>query len=118
MFYTLLTHLSEGFYYLNHELLLAKLNAYGFTLPLSYNYLRNRKQRVRVNDSYILWQNILLGVPQVQCWSILGPLLFNIYLANLFFTLNNAEIASYSDDTMSYAVSNNIDGLIFENIVI
>ena len=42
----------------------------------------------------------------------LGPLLFNIFLADLFFTLNNTEIANYADDTTPYAVSDNIDDLI------
>ena len=56
-----------------------------------------------------MWQDILFGVPQ---GSILGPLLFNIFLADLFFTLNNTEIANYADDTTPYAVSDNIDDLI------
>ena len=65
IFGALLTDLSKVFDCLNHELLIAKLNAYGFTLPalkLIHNYLSNRKQRVRVNDSYSLWQDILFGV--------------------------------------------------------
>ena len=44
--------------------------------------------------------------------SILGSLLFNIFLTDLFFTLNNTEIANYADDTTPYAVSDNIDDLI------
>ena len=111
MFGALLTNLSKAFECLNHERLTVKLNAYGFTLPalkLIHNYLSNRKQRVRVNDSHSLWQDILFGVPQ---GSILGPLLFNIILADLFFTLNT-EIANYADDTTPYAVSDNIDYLI------
>ena len=99
----LLTDISKVFDCLNHKLLTAKLNAYGFTLPalkLIYNYLSNRKQRVRVNDSNSLED------------SILGPLLFNIFLADLCFTLNNTEIANYADDTTLYAVSDNIDDLI------
>ena len=41
-----------------------------------------------------------------------GPFSFNIFLADLFFTSNNTETANYADDTMSYAVSDNIDDLI------
>ena len=55
IFGTLPTHLSEAFDYLKHELVITKLNVYGFILSLICNYLRNRKQRVRVNDLYVLW---------------------------------------------------------------
>ena len=40
------------------------------------------------------------------------PLLFNIFLADLFFTLNNTEIINYADDTMPYPISDNMDGLL------
>ena len=108
----LLTHLSKAFDCLNHELLILKLNAYSFTLPAFkciHNYLSNRKQRIRVNNSYRLWQDILFGVPQGL---ILDPLLFNIVLTDLFFTLFNTEISYSDDDTEQYAVSDNIDDLI------
>ena len=42
----------------------------------------------------------------------MGPLLFNIFLADLFLTFSNKEIANYADDTTSYAASGNIDDLI------
>ena len=50
-----LTNLSKAFDCLNYELLTAKLNAYGFTLPalrLIHDYLSNRKQRTKVVDDY------------------------------------------------------------------
>ena len=50
-----------------------KLNVYGFTSPalkLIHNYLSNRKQRIQVNDSNILWQDILFGVPH---GSVMSP---------------------------------------------
>ena len=55
MFGALLTDLSKAFDCLDHELLIAKLNAYGFSLPalkLVYDYLSNRKQRIKVNRTY------------------------------------------------------------------
>ena len=56
---------------------------------------------------------MLFRVPQ---GSILGALLFNIFLADLFFTLNNIEIANYADDTTTFVFPNNINDLsIFGN---
>ena len=96
---------------MNRELLIAKLNAYGFTLPalkLVHDYLSDRKQRTRVNNSYSTWFEILFGVPQ---GFILGPLLFNIFLINLFFILNKMDIANYAEDNTPYTSSNDVDQL-------
>ena len=65
---------------LNHELLLAKLNAYGFSknaIKMVHSYLAGRRQRVKINGSFSSWKEMKLGVPQ---GSVLGPLLFSIYL--------------------------------------
>ena len=76
----ILMDLSKAFDNLNHELLIAKLHAYGFgkeSLMLSISYLPNRWQRAKINTSFSSWTELLQGVPQ---GSVLGPLLFNIYL--------------------------------------
>ena len=66
VFGALLTDLSKAFDCLNHDLLIAKLNAYGFSLPalrLIHDYLLNRKQRTRINNLYSTWVEIVFGVP-------------------------------------------------------
>ena len=112
VFGTLLTDLSKVFDCLNHELLIAKLNAYGFTLPalkLVLDYLSDRKQGTIVRNSCITWFEIIFGVPQ---GSILGPLLFNVFLADLFFILSKIDIANYADDSTPYTSSNDVNALI------
>ena len=92
--------------------MIAKLKAYGFSLPvlrLVHDYLLNKKQRTRINNSYSTWTEIVFGVPK---GSTLGPLLFNIFLADLFFTVNSTDIANYDDDNTPYATVNDIDSLI------
>ena len=94
-FGALLTDLSNAFDCLSHELSIAKLNAYGFD-----NYLSNRKQRVKINDFFSCWSEILFGVPQ---GSVLGPLLFNIFICDMFYFMKDYEIANYADDSTPFS---------------
>ena len=107
-----LTDLLKAFDCLDHELLIAKLNAYGFTrsaLLFVHGYLNSRKQMVKVNGSFSMWTKISLGVPQ---GSVLGPLLFNIYLNDFFLFLEETEVCNYADDTTIYTCGPNVENVV------
>ena len=100
--------LSKAFDTLNHELLIAKLHAYGFgkeSLMLLLGYLSNRWQRTKINTSFSSSTDLLQGVPQ---GSVLGPLLFNIYLNDLFFFLD-CNVCNFAEDTTSFICNKNLD---------
>ena len=105
-----LMDLSKAFDCMNHELLLAKLHAYGFSkdaLQLICSYLKNRWQRVKINTSFSQWTELLLGVPQ---GSVLGPLLFNIYLNDLIWFIDG-DVTNFADDTTPHECSEFLDTL-------
>ena len=111
-FGALLTDLSKAFDCIPHDLIIAKLEAYGFqidTLRLVHDYLSNRKQRLKLNENFSSWRDKEYGVPQ---GSILGPLLFNICLCDLFYFLDNLDIASYADDTTLYTIKENKESVL------
>ena len=84
VFAAVMTDLSKAFDCISHEHLIAKLNAYGFdetSLKVIISYLKNRMQTTKVGASFSQLLNIMYGVPQ---GSILGLLLFIIYICDHF----------------------------------
>ena len=86
---------------MNHDLLLAKLHAYGFdrdSLKVLHSYLCNRYQRTKINKSFSSWSEIVFGVPE---GSVLDPLLFDIYINDLFYMTELTAVCSFAYDTTS-----------------
>ena len=103
----ILMDLSKAFDCMPHGLLLWKLRAYGLSgkaCALVSSYLSDRKQRVKLGPHCSVWANIIKGVPQ---GSILGPLLFNVFINDIFQILHKSTLYNYADDnTLSYAHHN------------
>ena len=100
---TIFMNLSKAFDILNHDLLIAKLEAYGFSaksLSCIHSYLNKRLQKTIVNCDFSLRKEIFSGVPQ---GSILGPLLFNVYINDIFFFVDVVFLSNYADDTALYS---------------
>ena len=90
------------------SLLLAILKAYGFSnqiLRLLQGYLCNRYQRSITNGSFSSWNEVITGVPQ---GSILGPLLFKIFLSDIFLFVLKCQLSNYADDNTLYKSGKNM----------
>ena len=92
--------LSKAFDSVCHSLLLAKLKAFGFSntgIELMSAYLRGRRQRVKLDGVYSEWRTVRTGVPQ---GSLLGPLMFNMYMNDRNYFVGNTSLRLYADDTV------------------
>ena len=114
-FGALLTDLSKAFDCIDHKVIIAKLYECGVSssaLNIISSYLKHRTQRPKINDCFSPRSNIEYGVPQ---GSILGPLLFNINMIDLFYECEENDIANYADDTTPYSCGTDIPTVSFPN---
>ena len=91
--------LSKAFDCLPHDLILEKLKFYGMdekSLSLLNSYRTMRFQRVKLEGTFSTWSEVIRGVPQ---GSILGPLLFNIFMNDLVYAIQESKLTNYADDT-------------------
>ena len=97
------TDLAKAFNCIPHDLIINEHHAYGFDIPslkLMNSYFTSILQRVKITNSYSLWRLIKYGFSQGL---ILGPVLFNIFLCDLFFIIEDVDLASCADDNTPYA---------------
>lgn len=95
--------LSKAFDLIPHNVLLAKLSAYGIrneSLTLLQSYLQGRSQRVKIEDITSDSVPVTRAVPQ---GSVLGPLFFNVFLNDLFYFIKVAKLSNYADDNQLYS---------------
>lgn len=95
--------LSKAFDMLYHQILFRKLSSYGIrgaALAWFVSYLSDRRQKVVIDQTPSPWSEVQWGVPQ---GSILGPLLFSLYVNDLAQVAATSKVRQYADDTSAYS---------------
>ena len=112
---TILMDLSKAYDCLPHDLIIAKFEIYGLSkssLSLLLEYLTSREQSVKIGLSYSIWNEIKRGVPQ---GSILGALLFNAFINDIFTFIEKTEICNFADDNTIYDCGKDLSNIL-ENL--
>ena len=116
---TFLMDLSKAYDCINYDILLAKLNAYGFSyysLVFLSSYLKNCKQMTKIGSVFSKWLEVALGIPQ---GSILGPLIFSIFINNLFEFVLDTDIFNFADDnTLKSFFSKIFERIIYDQMYV
>ena len=100
--------LSKAFNDLNHDVLLAKMEAYGLdnnVVSFMRSYLTIGLHRCKINNSFSKWVKISAGVPQ-------GPLLFNIFINDIFLYFQKYDLASYANDSTKCTSDKRVSAII------
>ena len=95
--------LSKAYECLSLDLLIAKHEAYGLDKPslnLANGYIRFRKKRKKIDSMYSDWANATRCFPQR---SILGPLLFNTFINDIFLFIEKSDICKFTDDNTLFS---------------
>ena len=101
--------LSKAFDCRPHDLLIVKLNAYGFgaqSVRLIANYLSNRRQRVKIGNTYSSWPETKTGAPQ---GSVLDSLIFNILIYDFIYLIKQLEVCNFADDNSIFPCDNSFE---------
>ena len=101
--------LSKAFDSIPHNLLIAKMHVYGFSIDAVtfFNlYLKRCKQNVRINNTFSVFQILLSEVPES---SILGLLLFNIFINDLYLWVSQTDLLNFADDNIISTAENTIE---------
>ena len=104
-----LKDVSKAFQSIPHNLLIAKIHAYGFSIDAVtcfYSYLKRRKQNVRIHNIHSVFQVLLPGIPQGSI------LLFNAFINDLYLWISKTDLLNFADDNTTSADENTIEKLI------
>ena len=91
---------------------MAKLHAYRISVEapkVLLSNLQESRKRVKINTTLSSWTQLIQGVPQ---GSVLGPMLFNIYINDMFFALNEIDICIFADGTTPYFFDSNLKSVL------
>ena len=104
--------LLKAFDTVNHQLVIAKLSAYGFSksaMELIFSYLNGRWRRTKINTSFSTWAELLSGVPRVPSLVLLF-LAYTVMIRFIFF--DNISVCNIADDTTPYVCDTNLSLLL------